>query len=351
MDFKNYLKISDAQYEKILKNTQDFRVFHEVETSTPKVTVNLPGKNHFTTPELIGSPEIMLKNALDGIQNHIDVGDDYIPQARIEFGTGQVAHAFGCDMYIPEKSPVCNKNHVLKELEEIEHMEIPSIYAGWMEKVYEFTEFYMEHKPDIVRMQIPDYQGPFNNAELVRGTDILYDFYDSPEHVHMLLDKMTEYQIELTNYYRKLGNMEEGYFADWGVYWKGGARIANCSLDLISADFYHQFIKQYDEKFFQAIGGGRIHYCGGHDNGMIDGVCSTKGNMGLDLDSEFHDIWEICERIPKETVLLMDLREEHLKRILAGDVPAKKNVIYTVGAPNVEAGRELYKRVKEQLCM
>lgn len=351
MSYKNYLKMDDATYDHVYKNMEDFRNFNNHDISSPKITIGLPNKNHFTTPELISSPEIMMKNAMDTIQGHLDIGDDYIPQARIEFGTGQVAHAFGCGMYIPEHSPVCNRDHVLHNPEDVENLELPSLYAGWMDKVYDFTSYYMENKPDIVQMQIPDYQGPFNNAELVRGPDVLYDFYDCPEYVHMLLQKMTDYQVELTKHYRKIAKMEDGYFADWGVYWKGGARISNCSLDLISPTFYLDFVKQYDEQFIEAVGGGRLHYCGGNDSGLIKAMGEVKGNVGIDIDVNLHDMWEVCKMVPDDVILLMSLNKERTERILSGDVPAKRNVIYTTGASNAEEGKALYKQLKEALAM
>ncbi len=347
MDFKNYLKISDEAYKKVQKNKEDYKVYNDYEKAMPKIVINTPNRNKFTTPELISSPEIMLKNNLDTVQNHLDIGDDYIPQARIEFGTGQFAHAFGCEMYIPENSPVCNKSHILYELEDIENLELPDINAGWMAKVYEFTKFYTENKPEIVEMQLPDYQGPFNNAQLLRGTDILFDFYDSPEHVHILLDKMTDYQIQISKYYRELAGMEEGYFADWGMYWKGGARICNCSLHLLSTEFYRDFIKQYDEKFLDAMGGGRIHYCGTHDNGLIDMLANVKNNNGLDLDSQFHNIWETCGKLPKETVVTMPASEADITRILSGDFPNKRNIVLSMNADNIEDGKYLYQNIKK----
>ncbi len=348
IDYKNYLKISDKAHEHIEKNVNEYKTFTNSAEHCPKIIINVSRENPNTTPELLASPELMLKNALDVIQMHIDIGDDYIPQARIEFGTGQVAHAYGASMYIPMHSPACNEKPVLLKLEDIENIKTPSIFAGWMQKAYDFTDFYMENKPDIVRMQIPDYQGPWNNAHLVRGTDILCDFFDNPEHIHMIMQNITDYQIELTKHYRKIANIEDGYFADWGAYWKGGARLSSCSVDMISTAFYNDFVKPYYEKLYAEVGGGRVHYCGGHDSGVVDAFFETKGLTGLDLDSNYHDIWEIAKRAPKDVAVLMTLNEKDVERIMQGDIPNKRNMIFTVGAKDIEHARSLYKQLKNR---
>ena len=68
-------------------------------------------------------------------------------------------------------------------------MDMPSLDAGWFKKAYEYTEYFLETKPNWVGMDLLDFQSPFNNAHLVRGNDILYDFYDEPETLDLLLIK------------------------------------------------------------------------------------------------------------------------------------------------------------------
>lgn len=349
MDYKNYLKIDDNQYRHIESNIAEYKRFHTNENVMPKITVSVPNGNTYTTPELISSPEIMLKNGLDTIQKHIDVGDDFIPQIRVEFGTGQVSHAFGCGMYIPEESPVCAHGTVLDDITDIDTLQIPSLDAGWFKKYYEFTKFYMDNKPDIVGIQLPDLQSPFNNAHLIRGNDILYDFYDDPQRVDLLLQKVTQYQVELTNHYRKLTNMEDGYFYDWGALWKGSARLSNCSLHMISTQFYNDFIKKHDMKYLNDIGGGRIHYCGEHDDGLMESFFGIPNMYGIDYDGNYHNLWDLSQFAPNRVSILEYGGVGHIDRLLSGDWGAynKKNIIVTASARTVEEGRELYKRLKE----
>ncbi len=43
------------------------------------------------------------------IRAHADVGDDRVPATRVNFGTAQIAAAFGCEMYIPPNNLPCAK--------------------------------------------------------------------------------------------------------------------------------------------------------------------------------------------------------------------------------------------------
>ncbi len=350
MDFKNYLKINDTQRRHTEENLAEYKRFStSPEAVHPKVIVNVPNGNAYTTPELIADKALMLKNGLDTIQTHIDIGDDYIPQVRVEFGTGQVSHAYGCDMYIAQHSPVCAQGHVLSDIEEIDALENPSLTAGWFGKCYEFTEFFMENKPSIVGMQLPDFQSPFNNAHLIRGNDILLDFYDSPDKLRLLLQKVTDYMVTMTDHYRKLTHMEEGFFCDWGVVWKGSARLSNCSLHMISTAFYNEFVKDFDRDYLDRIGGGRIHYCGEHDDGLFDSFFSIPNSYGVDYDSNLHDLWNISAKAPSQVALLQYGSQEQIDRLLKGERPEKNNFIISAYAKSIEEGRILYQQLKAAL--
>lgn len=65
-----------------------------------------------------------------------------------------------------------------------------------MPKLKEFQDYFLKNKPVDIPIQHPDIQGPINTAHLIRGNDILYDFYDYPEETRMLLKKVTDCMIQ-----------------------------------------------------------------------------------------------------------------------------------------------------------
>lgn len=60
----------------------------------------------------------------------------------------------------------------------------PTMKDGMNEKVLEFEEYFMKNKPSWIQVQHPDVQSAFNSAHLIRGNDIIYDFFDSPDLYH-----------------------------------------------------------------------------------------------------------------------------------------------------------------------
>jgi hypothetical protein len=99
----------------------------------------------------------------------------------------------------------------------------------------------------------------------------------------------------------------------------------------------------------QAVGGGRVHYCGTQAQ-VIDEYFKLPGVSGLDLDWQLHDLFDIAHRAPAQMVLLVALNaNDHkatLERLLAGDWPVKRNLIVQVGAASVDEARRLLQTLR-----
>ena len=61
--YKNYLVISDKQYRHITDNISAMKNSNDHDNSLPKVIINTPSKNSYTTRQLFDSPELMLKKS------------------------------------------------------------------------------------------------------------------------------------------------------------------------------------------------------------------------------------------------------------------------------------------------
>ena len=344
-------RLNDRQLYAVEETRKNFRLFwNDPKIARPAVLIHPPVESPWTVRERTHDPAKMLAHELKVVQAHLMQGDDYVPAARVEFGTGQIAHAYGCEMYEPENSPPCSAGHVMQSIEEAETLLLPDLRAGWFGGLEKYSEYFRKRLPEGVALQIPDIQGPFNNAHLVRGNDILYDFYDEPDLLHTLLTRMTDHLIELTRWLHGLCTPEpDGFFCDWGCLWKGGARISNCSLHMISTEFYREFIRESDQRLIDAMGAGRIHYCGEHDDGLMDSFFEMPNMTGVDFDGTYHDLWELSERAPEKVSLLVYATRENIDRLLSGDWPKKRNIIIQAYAPSIEAGRDLYRRLRDSM--
>jgi len=347
---KDYLVLSNYQRNRLENVTEKYKQMHnDPANCKPKFIINTPT----VLPdweERLSDPLVMLKANLDALQPHLDIEDDKMATVRVDFGTAQVAAAFGCDLVIPTNNLPAAANHVLKNIEAVFQLKKPSLDAGWYGKLKEWTEVYLQNLPEGVHIQHPDIQSCFNTAHLIRGNDILLDFYDKPKEMGVLLDLVTEYMIELTIYLKTMISSDKEWFYDWGALWKGSARISNCSMHMISPDFYTEHILPRDLHLLRTIGGGRVHYCGtsGH---VIQEFFKNPEVSGLDFDGNHHDIWELSKQVPEKAVLLqwmdpIDNQYKIVDRLLDGDWPEKKNIIFQFNADSVQEGKELLANLK-----
>jgi hypothetical protein len=355
MKLKDYIKMSDyhlKRYDNMY--TRYKQMYAEPDNCLPMFIINTPVENLPTWEERLADPLVMLKADLDGIKNHMEIEDDCVPAVRVNFGTGQIAAAFGCEMFLPQNNLPCAGTHVLKNAKDVYGMTMPSFADGWYPKLTEFTNVYLENLPKGVNIQLPDIQSAFNSAHLIRGNDILLDFYDEPEAVEALLDLVTDFMLDLLPNLREPITKDDEWFFDWGAMWKGKARISNCTMHLISPDLYKEHVYSRDERFFKSIGGGRIHYCGTYRN-VIDEFLKMDNVSGIDFDFGLHDIYELSQSAPKNFTLLgwngqhHEKQERLVNELLNGNWPEKRNIIFQFYAPSVEEGKVLLNKLKKSI--
>ncbi len=298
--------------------------------------------------EQVENPALMLEASTARAAAHLAMEDDALPITRVEFGTAQIAAAFGCPLHVFTDSPVACGAHALHSLQECFTAPVPPLTAGWYPKLEAFTRYYHEHQPKGYLLQLPDIQSPFNSAHLIRGNDILTDFYDDPAAVQALCGKVADFLLQLVPWLLKLHPPEtEGWFYDWSGLWKGNARLSNCSLHMISPAFYADYVMQSDRRVLAGLHTGRMHYCG-TQSGVIDMMAALPEVTGMDIDGAHHDPWEACARFPKDKPLLVALgKPDQLPRLLKGDWPGKRNLIVHVGARSIAEGRELAEKLRQ----
>lgn len=352
MNLQDYLVVTDADRRHFQDVYARYRLLHDQpDRCRPAIIINTPVEGSSTWEQRLTDPLVMLRNELDGIRPHLAIGDDRVPSVRVQFGTAQVAAAFGCPMHIPDDSPPAAGGHVLASAAEVHDLAIPSLDAGWFGKLAEWTALWKENLPEGVQIQHPDIQSAFNSAHLIRGNDILTDFYDHPAEVGLLLDKVTDFMLAVTRHVRAAITDDPDWFLDWGSLWKGSARISNCSMQMISPAIYREFVLPRDTRFLDTIGGGRMHYCGLTGDVIAD-FLAIGSLTGIDVDTGRHDFRLLCEQAPARLVLAPWGFGEHsgeLARLLRGDWPAKRNIVITAGAPSVDEGKRLLDRLRESM--
>ena len=350
MDLKTSLPINRAELRRFEDIYARYRRLHETPGNCrPMIIVKAPVEGLPAWEERLADPLVMLRTELDSLRPHLEIGDDRVPTVRVQFGTAQVSAAFGCHMHVPENNLPAAGSHVLARAEDVYKLAMPSLDAGWYGKLADWTKIWKQHLPPGVHIQHPDIQSAFNSAHLIRGNDIFTDFYDHPEEVNALLDLVTDFMIAVTKHAKSTISNDPDWFCDWGAMWKGCARISNCSMQMISPALYREHVLPRDARFFESIGGGRMHYCGINGE-VIDDFFKVPAITGLDVDHTYHDFFELCERAQRDIVLIptgaFGQNSKELKRLLSGDWPKKRNIVIVAGASSVVEGRNLLERLR-----
>jgi len=164
------------------------------------------------------------------------------------------------------------------------------------------------------------------------------------------LDLVTDFMVAITRHTKKAISNDPGWFFDWGSLWKGYARISNCTMQMIAPGLYRDHVLPRDARFFERVGGGRIHYCG-ITRDVIDEFFKMPSVTGLDVDCSRHDFFALCQQAPSHVTLVGSFGKESmdLAGMLSGDWPDKRNIIVITCAASVEEGKKLLARLRDSM--
>jgi len=355
MELKNYLPVDDADRSRFEEVYARYRMLYNTpDQCRPMIIINTPRPPLPVWEKRLADPLIMLQAELDILRPHLEIEDDRVPTVCVQFGTAQIAAAFGCRMHLPENNRPAAGSHVLAHAEDADSLEIPAMDAGWYGKLAEWIELWKQQLPQDIHIQQSDIQSAFNSAHLIRGNDILLDFYDYPNAMNVLLDRVTDFMIAITKHTRAMITEDPEWFFDLGGMWKGAARISNCSMQMISPQLYREHVLPHDIRFFNSIGGGRMHYCG-ITGDVINDFFKVPSITGLEIDIAHHDFFDLCERAPDRVALTPAVGSffgpgsSELKRLLAGDWPRKRNIVVVAYASSIEEGKTLLKKLRDSI--
>ena len=140
---------------------------------------------------------------------------------------------------------------------------------GWCPRVVETCQFYqhvLSEYPalqDLVRIVLPDLQGPFDNLELIVGSEVFVQLHTCPDHVQAALHAVATAQVEFARHLRPyLTDGPEGYAHQHAVAIKGQILVRADSIILMSPEMYDELVAPHDEYVLHELGGGGMHTCG-----------------------------------------------------------------------------------------
>ncbi len=240
-----------------------------------------------------------ISNGLRGIAGMINSGCDVTPCIRPNVGTGSTPTAFGAVQEVFEdKMPWVTEHVPLTELDDFDPAAAPD--SDCIKLALARAQYMQEALAGSgITANCWDTQSPFDVAHLVIGDDIFFAMFDEPERLKALIDKCADMIIRHRRAFYAVTGQDVNFGRDGGnVTMRGGVRLSEDTLTLLSEEQLHEFAVPYSRKVLAALGGGFVHYCGRNDH-LFDAVVNHMPechmlNFG---QPDLHDMKEVLQRL------------------------------------------------------
>jgi len=354
---KRIIEKIEKYKEKIEKNKEkQEKVWENKKTYIPillsKIDTEFRNYPDFNMKESFYDPEKMLYMQIKGLINCISEYSDACPSVRFNFGTGFIPSIFGLDSEIFEDKMPWLKKHLSKnEIKKLKFNDFEKIEnLGLMREAEKCYNVYKEYlKNGIIKIYLPDTQGPFDIAHLLRGDEIFFDIYDDFEFFKHLLEISTYVYIRASEKLKELisEKIRESYHS--GIYYigKGGIRICEDSTTLISPK-HLETILFYTQKCLKHFGGGWIHFCGKAEH-LFDAIVEIPEVSGINFGNpEKYDFNYVFKKLNKKNKVYMgnvprkenERIKDYLKRVY--EISEGKNLIFIPAIKENERIEEIY---------
>ena len=277
--------------------------------------------------EVFDDPEKMMFNELvsaygTSVAHREAVGDDLPATLRANFGVGLVASVFGARIeQLGNNPPWVHPFESADEFWSAVEQSPLDFSRGWIPRVEERYAAYrriLSGYPELarlLRLVLPDLQGPMDTLELLRGSEVFADFCAEPERIAQALDKLVTFQAGLA---RQLETSVTDGPAGWthqhGFRVRGAILVRADTAIMLSPSMYRDQVKPHDGRLLREMGGGGIHSCGKieHLAGEFLSVDSlTCLDLGQPLLNDMDGLYRLAQarRIP---LLRVSVQEEEL---------------------------------------
>lgn len=287
-----------------------------------------PGRwSPYPHAEAIADPEKMLFNELvsawgTSICHRETVGDDLPCTIRANFGCVVIASLFGARIEQVEDNPPWVRHFETRSEFAVALQRDPLDFTqGWCPRVVECYEFYraaLAPYPGLARLiklVLPDLQGPMDTVELLRGSELYVDLYEDPA---LLADALAWAAAAQAGFERHLAHSVNdgppGWAHQHGFVMRGPLLIRIDSAIMLSPRMYREQIAPHDERVLRELGGGGLHSCGNINlNGpeYLDVPSAQCLDLGQPELNDLDKLYALAQRrrIP---LLRVSVKEEEL---------------------------------------
>jgi hypothetical protein len=251
--------------------------------------------------------EEMLAYQLEQILARAALDDDYIPSLFPGVRQALLPSAYGAreEFSSDHLWPV----PLLTDAEQAYDLVHPDLTrAGLAAEFLEITRFFRRATEGRLPVQMPDMQGPLDQAGNMLGVErLMVEMYDHPAAVHHLLDHMTQ---DFITYMHLQETASDGTLVPihcMPVVWLPPGRGMALSEDLlavISRRFYPEFAVPYNERVAAEFGGVVIHSCGSWQHNLAN-LARTRGLLGVNFGTGETPLEQVADCLGDKAVLLV----------------------------------------------
>lgn len=280
---------------------------------TPKET-KLPWK-HININDALKEEDMMILSQLECCHEALSGCGNTLMIIRPNYGVGIIASMFGAEKFVmPYEMDTLPNVRALKGGEEairrLLDRPAPALTEGYGSHVFSIGEKFAQIRrkyPKIarfVRVDTPDGQGPIDNCELLWGSDMFYAFYDEPELLHALLERVTDTLVRYVRRWQEIIPNTDGLASYFGRLGRGNIVIRNDSAMNLSPDAFREFIQPYDARLFAELGGGIVHFCGTGDH-FAELLAKTPGLSTVDMSQpHLNNMEKLLSALPDQGINL-----------------------------------------------
>jgi len=211
----------------------------------------------YVLPDVVvdGSDEMKLAGEIVRMLEPLKMLNPIQPCFSLGVGPGTLVASFGLELN-PEGDYQPYEHKTIREFLDDPVPDPPA--SGMLPEFKERIDLIKAHVPDDFKISLPDTQGPFNLAHQMFGNEVFTAPYVDPDAFRAAMERITDTWLGIRQTVVDWIGAERLLPAQPNL-----NRICECSVNMVSPEFYTEHILPHDLRIVEALGQVSIHPCSG----------------------------------------------------------------------------------------
>jgi hypothetical protein len=208
----------------------------------------------------------------------IDQPDSPLDLLTGTFGACTVAAIYGIPIrYEKDKWPTCEALYLTDE--QVDNLISPDLETNlFFNQLLSQVEWIAQEEGKVEGFI--NWQGVLNNAQRLRGQQLFLDLYENPERAKHLFQCVCTTMIDAAKIHhnrQQETGVKTGFFT-----------VSNCLVNMLSSEFYHDFLLPFDKDIAKSFGCIGVHNCAWNADPYLESYSQIPHvgyiDMGMDSD-------------------------------------------------------------------